>query len=221
MYINHVSNIHLDHGWMKSYLISDHPTPLPTTPQFMKALQTEEGDPDPIAQKALEKKMGFSYRSGIGQLVYAMVCCWPDLSFATVKLSQHNTCPGKVHFDGVRHALNFLYQTCSEGLYFWRTTPRPKFASIPLPTILSTEQDLLRTKRQQHNALNAHGMSNANWASCLQTRRSFTESLIKLAGAAVAYKTQFQTTIATSSMESEFMTNLGKCFYTCAASYGT
>jgi len=57
----------------------------------MKALQTDEGDPDPIAQRNLEKKMGFSHHSGIGQLVYAMVCCCPDLSFATVKLSQHNT----------------------------------------------------------------------------------------------------------------------------------
>jgi hypothetical protein len=100
-YINHNSNIHLDHGWMKSYLISDCPTPLPTTPQFMKAMQTDDANPDPIAQQNLKKKMGFSYRSGIGQLVYAMVCCCPDLSFATVKLSQHNTCPGKVHFEGV------------------------------------------------------------------------------------------------------------------------
>jgi hypothetical protein len=39
----------------------------------MKALQSEEGDPDDKAQLALAKKMGFSYRSGIGQLVYAMV----------------------------------------------------------------------------------------------------------------------------------------------------
>ena len=39
----------------------------------MKALQSEEGDPDDKAQLALVKKMGFSYRSGIGQLVYAMV----------------------------------------------------------------------------------------------------------------------------------------------------
>ncbi len=101
MYIDWISNIHLDHGWMKSYLILDRPTPLPTTPQFMKALQTEEGDPDPVVQRTLEKKMGFSYRSGIGQLVYAMVCCRLDLSFTTVKLSQHNTCPGRVHFEGV------------------------------------------------------------------------------------------------------------------------
>jgi hypothetical protein len=111
--------------------------------------------------------MGFSYRSGIGQLVYAMVCCHPDLSFATVKLSQHNTCPGKAHFKGVQHTLKYLYQTQSEGLYFWRTTPHPKLESIPLPTILSTEHDLLCNKQQHHKALDAHGMSNADWASCI------------------------------------------------------
>jgi hypothetical protein len=66
-YIDRISNIHLDHGWMKSYLISDRPTPLPTTPQFMKALQTDDANPNPIAQQNLEKKMGFSYRSEIGQ----------------------------------------------------------------------------------------------------------------------------------------------------------
>jgi hypothetical protein len=62
-YINRISNIHLNQSWMKSYLISDQPTPLPTTPPFMKALQTKEGDPDPVVQRALEKKMGFSYWS--------------------------------------------------------------------------------------------------------------------------------------------------------------
>jgi hypothetical protein len=62
-------------------------------------------------------------------------------------------------------------------------------------------------------------MSDADWASCLQTRRSFTRSLIKLAGAAVAYKTQLQTTIATSSTESEFIAayELGKMLlYVCS-----
>jgi hypothetical protein len=73
----------------------------------MKALQTEEGDPNPVIQWTLERKMGFSYRSGIGQLVYAMVCCRPDLSFTTVKLSQHNTCSGRVHFKGAQHALKY------------------------------------------------------------------------------------------------------------------
>jgi hypothetical protein len=55
-------------------------------------------------------------------------------------------------------------------------------------------------------------MSNTDWASCICTQRSFTGSLIKLAGAAVAYKTQLQDTITTSSTESKFMAayELGK-----------
>jgi hypothetical protein len=161
-YINRISELHLAQGWMKAYLISDRPTPLPTTQQFMKALQSDEGDPNEKSQLALAKKMGFSYRSGIGQLVYAMVCCRPDISFATVKLSQHNTCPGKVHYDGVRHALKYLHQTCSEGLYYWRTTPRTELDRVPLPTILSMEHDLLHTNRQHHDALDAHSMSDAD-----------------------------------------------------------
>ncbi len=72
-YIDRISDIHLTRGWMKSYLTSDRPTPLPRTPQFMKALQSEEGDPDEKAQQALAKKMGFSYRSRIGKLVYDLL----------------------------------------------------------------------------------------------------------------------------------------------------
>jgi hypothetical protein len=48
-------------------------------------------------------------------------------------------------------------------------------------------------------------MSDADWASCTRTQRSFTGSLIKLAGTVVAYKTKLQDTISTLSLESEFM----------------
>ena len=57
-YINRISELHLAQRWMKAYLISDRPTPLPTTPQFMNALQSEEGDPDDKAQLALVKESG-------------------------------------------------------------------------------------------------------------------------------------------------------------------
>ena len=81
------------------------------------------------------------------------------------------------------------------------------------------EHDLLCTNRQHHDPLYTHSMSDADWASCLRTRRSFTGSLIKLAGAAVAYKTQLQATILTSSTELEFMAayKLGKALlYICS-----
>ena len=212
-YIDKICQGHITNGWMTAYHIADRPTPLPTTQTFMKALQEDDGDPDPKAQKQLEKRMGFSYRSGIGQLVYPMVCCRPDLSYTTVKLSQFNTCPGKTHYDGVRHALKYLHQTRTQGLHYWRTSPRAELDPTPPPPRLSSDNDDTASKpRPLHDATTAHGMSDADWAACTRTRRSFTGSLIKLAGAAVAYKTKLQDTVATSSTESEFMAafDLGK-----------
>jgi hypothetical protein len=90
LYVDKICQSHTSNRWMKTYHILDCPTPLPTTQNFMKTLQDNKGNSDPVVQQTLEKKMGFSHRSGIGQLVYPMVCCHPDLSFATVKLSQYN-----------------------------------------------------------------------------------------------------------------------------------
>ena len=41
---------------------------------------TADGTCDDKHQSELAKRMGFSYRQGIGELIYAMVSCRPDLS---------------------------------------------------------------------------------------------------------------------------------------------
>ena len=113
----------------------------------------------------------------------------------------------------MRHALKYLHQTRTQGLHYWRTTPRLELDPSPPPPRLSSDTDDTDSKPHPlHNATTAHGMSNADWAACTRTRRSFTGSLIKLAGAAIAYKTKLQDTVATSSTESEFMAafDLGK-----------
>ncbi len=136
--------------------------------------------------------------------MYPMVCYQPDLSFTTVKLSQYSPCLAKIHFNNVQHLLKHLHQM--------RHEEQPKLDSKPLPTVLSTEHDLLKQKQQCHKPLTAIGTSNADWVSCTRTQRSFSGSLIKLAGAAEAYKTKLQDTLATLSTESEFMAtyNLAK-----------
>ena len=37
-----------------------------------------------------ERQYGFSYRQAIGELIYAMVTCRPDISFPLIKLSQYS-----------------------------------------------------------------------------------------------------------------------------------
>lgn len=212
-FIERACDIHLTQGWMKDYHISDRPLPLPSSHQFLRDFLGSCGSSDPEEYRKLEKSAGLSYRQGVGQLSYAMTCCRPDLSYTTVKLAQVSAAPAKCHFDGLRHALKYLYQTRSDGLYFWRSSPRNEIEDIPPPRIMSANMgDLLPEGRPQHEALTIFGFSDADWAACPKTRRSLTGVCVKLAGATIAYKTRMQRTIATSSTESELMAayDLGK-----------
>lgn len=212
-FIERACEVHLNQGWMKDYHMSDRPLPLPSTQAFLRDFLGTSGSADPVEYRKLEKSAGLSYRQGVGQLSYAMTCCRPDLSYTTVKLAQVSAAPAKCHFDGLRHALKYLYQTRTDGLYFWRSAPRDELDDIPPPRILSANiGDLLPDGRPQHEALTIFGFSDADWAACPKTRRSLTGVCVKMAGATIAYKTRMQRTIATSSTESELMAayDLGK-----------
>ena len=59
----------------------------------MKQFINTRGDPDVKLQEALAKSMGFSYMQDVMEIIYAMVTCHPDISFAVVKLAQFSACP--------------------------------------------------------------------------------------------------------------------------------
>jgi hypothetical protein len=192
--------------WMKTaYPTPARSTPLPSDPTWIKKFNAAIGDPDKKIQARLAKSMQLNYRSGVGELIWAMTTCRPDLAYASVKLSQSNSCPDEIHFHGLKHALKFLYASRDDGLYFWRTCPRDELPEGPLPTINSNKQDILLDNRPQFNANIAHAYSDSDWATCVKTRRSFSGICIRLAGGTIAYKCKFQPTVAGSSTEAEFM----------------
>jgi hypothetical protein len=66
-------------------------TPMPTlfgpNESFIKRLYTTKGNPDKKVQAQLEKQFRFSYRRAIGQLIWPMTTCRPDLCQSVVKLA--------------------------------------------------------------------------------------------------------------------------------------
>ena len=40
-----------------------------------------------------ESDIGFSYQQGVGEVIYALVTCRPDILFAAIKLTQYSTTP--------------------------------------------------------------------------------------------------------------------------------
>jgi hypothetical protein len=75
----------------------------------------------------------------------------------------------------------------------------------PLPPIHSNKQDLLLDDQPEHDAAVAVAYANSDWATCIKTCHSFGGLCIRLAGGTIAYKTQFQPTVAGSSTEAEYM----------------
>ena len=89
---------------------------------YVRLMQTA----DPLSEEEwldLEEQLGFSYCQGIGEIIYALVTCRPDISFAAIKLSQYLANPSKIHYDTLKGVYWYLSATEEEGIYFWRTEP--------------------------------------------------------------------------------------------------
>jgi hypothetical protein len=178
--------------WMKHmYASSSHPTPFPSDANWWRDFNAAIGDPDPKEQATLAKSMQLSYRAGMGEMIWAMTTCHPDVAFASVKLSQSNSCPHKIHYHGLKHALKYLYSTREDGIYYWRPSPRLDLKEGPLPPVNSNKNDLLLDDRPEHDATIAHAYADSDWATCVKTRCLFGGSCIRLSGGTIAYKTKF------------------------------
>jgi hypothetical protein len=160
---------------------------------------------NPKMQTALEASIQIKYWASVGELIWAMTTCHPDIAYTSVKLSQSNSTPEENHYHGLKNAIQYLYTTHHDGIYFWQTQPCPDLPNGPLPTINSNAWDLLLDNRPDHKASIAIAYGNSDWATCIKTRRSFSGICIQLAGGTIAYKTKFQPTIALSSTKAEFM----------------
>ena len=204
-FIDKVSEKYLS-TWIKHmYALSTQPTPFPTDSTWWSDFNKAIGDPDENNQASLSKEMQLNYRAGIGELIWAMTTCRPDLAFASVKLSQSNSCPHKIHYHGLKQALKYLYSSKEDGIYFWRTAPRMDLPDSLPPPIHSNKQDLLLDNRPEHGASVLIAYADSDWATCVKTRCSSGGLCLRIAGGTIAYKTQFQPTIAGSSTEAEYM----------------
>ena len=133
-----------------------------------------------------------------------MITCRPNISFPLIKLSQYSTTPGLAHFHAVQGLYTYLLKTKSEGLYYWRPAPR---SDRPSGNILQCHDNnnYQATDRMQTDPTHMRATVDSDFANDTQHRKSVTGISIKLAGAAIYYKTRFQPSVALSSTEAEFV----------------
>ncbi|KAK6163483.1 hypothetical protein DH2020_000347 [Rehmannia glutinosa] len=114
------------------------------------------------------------YRNTIGALQYLTVTR-PGISFAVNKLSQFLHAPIVDHWVACKHLLGYLKGSLTLGLIF-----------RPIQMLL------------------IEGYSDANWASCLDDRRSTGGHCLMLGGNMLSWSSKKQVLVARSSAESEY-----------------
>jgi hypothetical protein len=155
--------------------------------------------------------MGFSYRQAIGEVIFALTICRPDIAVPVIKLSQYASRPAPEHYKAVKAIFVYLNATRDDGLVYWRKKPRDDLPNVPAPTTV-TPEDILRTYPDRQDLSTLHGATDATWGADRSHRRSVGGIVFLYAGGAVYYRCRYLPTIALSSTEAEFasMADAGK-----------
>ena len=90
------------HGWQNILNnINKGAVPMTSDSKIISELKQTTGLDNPIDKRKLEKEMGFLFQTAIGELIYAIVTCRPDLSFVVTNLSQYSNRPARCHYVAV------------------------------------------------------------------------------------------------------------------------
>ena len=203
----YIEKILLRHPWIHEEPSHDSLFPIPM--QADSAYQRKlESQPTPTASEilALEHEMGFGYRQAIGELIYALVTCRPDISYPVIKLSQYATRPTRIHFEAIKNIYRYLNSTKEEGIHFWRKTPRHDMPFIPFPTTKrdgNYDESTVSERQQIYDNIMLAAVD-SDFAGDNSHRKSVSGIILRLAGGTIFYKTKYQDTIALSSTEAEF-----------------
>jgi hypothetical protein len=200
-YIRKIIN---EHSWMIDETKTQNmPIPMSDDKQYLKQLEEAQPPEDEKGQRELQIKMKFNYRQAIGELIFAMVTCRPDISFPVIKLSQYSKNPAQIHYEAVIQIFRYLNTTIEDGITYWRPKPHPDLKHLPFPTVSHDNYDVsARDDHDQPN--NMYAAVDSDWAGDTSHRKSVTGMVIRLAGGTIMYKTKYQDTIAQSTTEAEF-----------------
>ena len=116
----------------------------------------------------------FPYRSMLDVLLYLSMNTRPDISYAVGLLSRFGSKPTKVTCMLIVYLLQYIRGTVQMGIRF------------------------------SGSRFDIHVFTDADWAGDVLTRRSTTGYVVFAAGGPLAWGSQLQATVATSSMQSEY-----------------
>ena len=114
------------------------------------------------------------YQSVVGSLLHLAQCTRPDIALSVGALTSYCHAPSQAHLDAAFDVVRYVGHTAGRGITYGRSV-------APLEM-----------------------WCDANFAACLDTRRSTTGWVVTMYGGAVSWSSKKQATTAASTMEAEY-----------------
>jgi hypothetical protein len=105
------------HTWIHD-TETTNPIPFASDPKSLTLLLNCATPATAAEQAALEHRMGIKYRHLLGEILYPMVKCRPDISTHAILLSQFMNNPGEAHYIALKQLAQYLVATKSEGIHY-------------------------------------------------------------------------------------------------------
>jgi hypothetical protein len=130
----------------------------------------------PRNQYEIDQMKSVPYASAVESLMYAQVCTRPDLAFVTGMLGRYRKNPDIDHWNGIKKDLRYI-----QGM---------KGFILPYRRL---------------DSLEIVGYSDSDFTGCLNTNRSTSGYVFKLASGAISWSSSKQTVMTSSTMYAEFV----------------
>ncbi|XP_070054602.1 secreted RxLR effector protein 161-like [Nicotiana tomentosiformis] len=115
------------------------------------------------------------YASGVGSLMYAMLCTRPDICFVVGVVRRFQSNPRREHLTAVKHIIKYLKRTRDYMLVY------------------------------HLDALAPIGYTDSNLQLDRDSRKTTSENVFNLGGGAISWRSIKQTCVADSTMEAEYV----------------
>jgi Reverse transcriptase (RNA-dependent DNA polymerase) len=130
----------------------------------------------PVSESERNQMSSCPYREAVGSLMYLMISTRPDLASAVQLVSRFSSNPGLAHWNLVKNILRYVQKTKSFCLTFVR-----------------------------QGEIKLTGYCDADWESCVDSRRSTSGYVFILGGGAISWSSRRQKSVSLSTCEAEYV----------------
>eukprot|EP00980_Cylindrotheca_fusiformis_P025376 scaffold13535_cov117-Cylindrotheca_fusiformis.AAC.2 len=200
---NYIDRILRSHGWETASPNESESGAIPIPADSLTQLYSVTGPLEGSSEHdALTTKSGFSYRTLLGELMFAYITCRLDIGFSVITLSKFSKIPAEFHFTTLKKVVKYLRRTKQWGIHFHRSTSDSSLPSCPFDVLPTDDVTVNFPALEPGPSLTC--FLDAAHGNDLRNRRSTTGFAFLLAGGSISYKSKTQTSTATSSTEAEF-----------------